>query len=457
MTSFFQRLLTGLSRPTLHGGPLAGVRYFEGSWQQLLTEAKRLNKPVFLDFYTMGYYPRQQTAQETVCDSSLARTFNAHFINYLVDAQEEEGDQIAHRYRMHQSAVPTALFILWDGSPVHRAEGYQGLQGLLAEAGKAIEAARQRNQLSVLEQDYQAGLRDPVFLATYLNERSRWKMPNQEALLAYLSLVPQTEWTSDDTIPLIMGNLVTYQPGPVDALLQKLGLLSQSPDRSCSSLPRQIGECIRELARTQFGQAVTGQDEQLVEAVIACHQRLLKAERGESLPEEEVERVASGYRRRFYAETKNFEKYRPLAEAEAWRLMTIPVASVHQKDKLEYQRFLERQKQLEKKGHQPDYIKYAYAMSTMESRDMAHRLNGLVQYYAENFTDAQDLEQALAWSARCLEYDTCPGYLHLHTRLLIKLGRPQEADEVLSQMSTEQAPGVYQITLVSKIPEEYDR
>ncbi len=449
-------LLTVLAGPQPNGGPLAGVRYIYGSWQEVLAEAKRQNKPVFLDFHTVGFYPRKQIVQQAALDPTLAQTFNAHFINYMVDAKRGEGLEIANRHRLHTSPVPTAIFILGDGSLLHRASGYEGVKGLLAEAHKALQALNQPNRLSMLEQAYAAGQLSPAFLATYLRERSRADMPNQEALLTYLSLVPEADWTSNETIPLILGNLMTYQPRPVNALLRKLDQLSHSPDQSGSSLRIQIRERIREMIRTWFRQVMADGDEGQLARIVDAHAQFLRAERSDQLSQQEIDNVANGFRRRFYAETKNIDQYRPLAEAEAWRLMTIPLDAVREKDKLAYQRYLDRKEKLDARGERPDYANYAQSMSTFESRDMAHRLNRLVSYYADNMTDPADLEQALTWSDQALTFDSCPSNRQLHARLLVRLGRSREADEVLQQDRTTQTSGNHLIHVSIKRPDDYE-
>ncbi|HEX9958541.1 MAG TPA: hypothetical protein VGA96_14850, partial [Fibrella sp.] len=428
-----------------------------GSWQEVLAQGKRQNKPVFVDFHTSGYDLWELIAQQAAVDPSLARTFNAQFINYRLDAETDEGLEIAKRYRLLTAPLPTALFILGDGSVLYRASGIDGVKGLLAAADKAIEAASQPNRLSMLEQEYKEGKGDPAFLAAYLLERSGADMPNQDALLTYLALLPPTAWTTDETIHLVLGNLTTYQPGPVDALQQKLRQLSHSPESSCTSLRGKIGERIRELILARFHQAITAQDERQLARVIADNEQFLRAERDDQLTQQEVDHVANGYRRRFYADTRNLDQYRPLAEAEAWRLMTIPMESIREQDKRGYQRFLDLTKQLEKRGDGGDYRKQAESRSTLESQDMAHRLNRFVRYYCDHMTDPQDLEQAFTWSTRCLAYHSCPGYLHQHARLLVRLGRTSEADEVLQQASAGQRPGVYRIHMTMKRPEDYER
>lgn len=457
MKGFLRRLRTFFAGPPAKRSLLPGVQYFYGSWQAVLDEANRQKKPVFVDFDTIGFYPRQEIIREAFSDSSLAVTFNANFINYQVDAQRGEGVAIAERYRVLSYPVPTSLFILWDGSLLHRASGYQGLAGLLAEADKALALANKPNVLSTLEQTYLAGQRDPVFLATYLRERANADMPNNDALITYLSLVPETDWTTDETIGLITAHLTTYDPRIVDALQQTLRQLYGSTDKPAVVQRTKLGDCIRQLIRSRFHRAIAEQDEQQLAEVITDNERFLYAEAGDSLSKQEVEEMANGYRRRFYAETKNFAQYRPLAEAEAWRLMTVSRESVREKDREAFLHYLERKKELDETGERPDYWKYAEAMSTVESHETARQLNQLVRYYDKHMTDPYDLEQALVWSARSLEYDRNPGYLHTHARLLMKLGRSAEADRILQEMSSQQTPGTRVVHSVIKKPKDYER
>ena len=456
MKSFFQWLSSVLAAPQNKDSSLAGVRYFTGSWSEVLAEAERQNKPVFVDFYKLGFYPRKQIAQEAFLSPSLADKFNANFINYRVDDQTNEGLTIAKQYQIYTSPVPTSLYVLSDGSLLHRASGYEGLQGMLAEADKALEAAKEPNQLSILERAYRAGKRDPAFLGAYLRERGRAGMPNDEALALYLSLVSETDRTSDETTQLIVDNLTTYDKAVVNGLLQKLHQTANSSEKSAVTLRTKISECIRPLIRTRFHQAIADRDEHQLDNVIAYKEPFLRAEKAGKLSRQEADDVANGYRRRFYAETKNFAKYRPLAEAEAWKLMTIPTESVRVKDAEAYQRYQERKAKLDSTNQHPDYEKFAGAMSAFESNDIASKLNRFVRYYCENMTDPTDLNQALTWSAKSLDYDHNPGYANLHARLLIKLGRTREADSVLRKVSAQQTPGVYRVYMSIKRPEDYE-
>lgn len=457
MKRFFDRLRSVFFGPQHSYNPLPGIQYVYGSWQYALNEAKRQNKPLFVDFLTTDFYPRQQIVREAFSDTSLAVKFNAGFVNYQVDPLRGEGAAVADQYRFNQCPVPTALFVLWDGSLLHRASGYKGLAGLLTEADKALALANEPNRLSMLEQDYLAGNRSRAFLAEYLSERSRALMPNDEALATYLSLVPEADWITDDLVELIIGNLTAYRPEPVDALRQKLRQSPDAPDNSCNSLRTRIGNCIRELIRPRFHQAIADANEQQLAEVIADNESFLRAERGDKLSEQEVDAMINGYRRRFYAETKNLVKYRPLAEAEAWRLLTVSMNSVREKDRLAYQRFEERRKKMDERGERPDYWKYAQAMSTFESQHMASQLHRLVRYYEEHMTEPRDLNQALTWSDRMLAYDRSPGYLGLHARLLLKLGRMTEADTILQEVSAQQTSGTYTVHVVMKMPKDYEQ
>lgn len=122
-----------------------GVRFFNGSWQQALAEARRQHKPLFIDFYTSWCPPCRRMAREAFPDPKLGGTFNARFINYQVNAEYGEGVQLAQRYAV--ASYPTALYMTPDGELVHRAVGYGGVNAMIQQAGLVLSMPRMRRSL----------------------------------------------------------------------------------------------------------------------------------------------------------------------------------------------------------------------------------------------------------------------------------------------------------------------
>ncbi len=109
-----------------------GIRFFSGSWQQLLAEATRQNKPLFVDVYTTWCPPCRRMAREAFPDAAVGATFNKQFISYQLNAEVGEGVELAKRFAVQ--SYPTALYLLPTGELVHRSVGYGGVKSMLTQA-----------------------------------------------------------------------------------------------------------------------------------------------------------------------------------------------------------------------------------------------------------------------------------------------------------------------------------
>ncbi|MBD2757655.1 thioredoxin family protein [Spirosoma validum] len=113
-----------------------GIKFFTGSWQDVLTESRRQNKPIFVDFYTNWCPPCRRMAREAFPNVTIGAKFNEHFISYQVNAEIGEGTDLAKRYAVQ--SYPTALYIIPTGELVHRAVGYAGVKAMLQQANMVL-------------------------------------------------------------------------------------------------------------------------------------------------------------------------------------------------------------------------------------------------------------------------------------------------------------------------------
>lgn len=125
-------LFLSLLVANLYAEEPTGVRFFSGSWQDALMEAKRQNKPIYVDFYTTWCPPCRRMALEAFPNVAVGTKFNEHFINYQVNAEVGEGVTLAKRFAVQ--SYPTALYFIPTGEVVHRAIGYAGVNAMLKQA-----------------------------------------------------------------------------------------------------------------------------------------------------------------------------------------------------------------------------------------------------------------------------------------------------------------------------------
>lgn len=109
-----------------------GVHFLEKDWQSVLTLAKKMHKPIFVDAYTTWCAPCQEMKQKTFTDPNIAAVFNARFINVAIDVEHDAGISFADHYLV--TVYPTLFFIDADGRVIKRMEGFADAKQLAAAA-----------------------------------------------------------------------------------------------------------------------------------------------------------------------------------------------------------------------------------------------------------------------------------------------------------------------------------
>jgi thioredoxin-related protein len=72
--------------------------FYEGPFEDVLKESKRINKPIFLDFTSATCKHCLKMEKETFANPTIAENLNNNFIAYKVDLEDVEGKNIARKY-----------------------------------------------------------------------------------------------------------------------------------------------------------------------------------------------------------------------------------------------------------------------------------------------------------------------------------------------------------------------
>ena len=120
----------------------AGIRFFTGSWQEVLQESKRLNKPIYVDFHTSWCPPCKRMSREAFPNPAIGAKFNENFISYQLDAEVGEGATLARLFAV--ASYPTALYFIPTGEIVHRGVGYGGVNAMLKQADLVLSMPKVR-------------------------------------------------------------------------------------------------------------------------------------------------------------------------------------------------------------------------------------------------------------------------------------------------------------------------
>ena len=143
----------------------SGILFFNGGWHELLQAASQQEKMVFVDVYTTWCGPCKKMASAIFPLRSVGDVFNAHFVSYKLDAEDENANGPALTEHYEVAAFPTYLFLESDGSLVHKAVGFKDEDRFITQA---LLVAGEVEPVESLIAKYDSGNRDPQFIRRLL-------------------------------------------------------------------------------------------------------------------------------------------------------------------------------------------------------------------------------------------------------------------------------------------------
>jgi thiol-disulfide isomerase/thioredoxin len=399
-----------------------GIQFFTGTWKGLLAEAKRQNKPIFVDVYTTWCGPCQVMNKQAFPDKAVGELFNTSFVNYKLDAEKGEGVALAKRYAI--TGYPTSMYLDSDGRLIYRHTGYGNVKDFMAEANKAIRATREAQPISVWDSNYAKGKRDREFLKAYLSRRAALDLPNGNALNHYLALIPEADWTNDDNLLLVAGNMTTANSRVFDLVLLKADSVSYT--RESGQINSRVVNALQNAVGMDRRNATTEAElEKSIQNARRIGGRMKHGPRPEEWWRTDME---TNQRIEFYQRTNNTIRHREVATKRAQDLLSMSAETMKAMNAVNYQRALHEAGKLpDSVVHSVRFTRYLALKKSGEIDQLALKLNALARGYLESMTGVADLKQALAWSARALQADRMPMFLDTYAQLLGKLGRKDEA------------------------------
>ena len=139
-----------------------GIKFYEGSFDNLKAEAKKQNKLIFIDCYTTWCGPCKWMSKNVFPDSLVGVFYNSNFINYKMDMEKGEGKEVRTLYTVN--VFPTYLFINSDGEIENRSIGACDTAEFINIGKKTLD---RENNYGALLRKYNSGDRTPDFLASY--------------------------------------------------------------------------------------------------------------------------------------------------------------------------------------------------------------------------------------------------------------------------------------------------
>lgn len=170
-----------------------GMKLFEGTWSQVLAEAQRTGRPIYLDAYASWCGPCKLLKRDIFPREDVGAYFNANYISYSLDMEKGEGIELAKKYGVQ--AYPTHLYFDSKGELVHRAVGGGSGDEMAASFIKWAQDARDPSQqLYTLKRRFDKGERDVAEMYRLMMGAADASMPEAEYYaLEYFRTVPESE------------------------------------------------------------------------------------------------------------------------------------------------------------------------------------------------------------------------------------------------------------------------
>lgn len=115
----------------------AQISFFKGTWAEAVAAAKKQNKPIFVDAYTVWCGPCKWMNANVFTNKEVADYFNQNFINYKFDMEKGEGPTFAKNNGI--KAYPTLIFFDKNEKEIHRVLGAKPADQFLL-IGKSAKA-----------------------------------------------------------------------------------------------------------------------------------------------------------------------------------------------------------------------------------------------------------------------------------------------------------------------------
>lgn len=112
-----------------------GIQFKKESWNDVLKQAKKEKKLIFLDIYATWCGPCKRLKSNTFSNEEVGKLYNQKFINVALDGEKGEGLTLAQKYGVR--SYPTLLFLDGNGNIVVRTGGYHNSDEFI-ELGKTV-------------------------------------------------------------------------------------------------------------------------------------------------------------------------------------------------------------------------------------------------------------------------------------------------------------------------------
>lgn len=383
-----------------------GIVFEKGPFEKILKKAKKENKLVFLHVDSQNCGQCTEVATKGFSSPALTEKFAVNFVSYRVSGSAEEGKELLQRYNQKNALV--SLFLHPDGSLIHRNEGSTSFAYVyIQEADKAL-AMREQTPLNELDQQFARGDRSLPFLKTYLNRRKALNLSTDDLLDTYVRQLPADSLKAMGTYQFLFEQVPAL--GTYADSVMRFDNRIWNERFFTNSLSRRIA-FNQALNQKTMRKAIDTKNEALALRATQYHSGTFGNNRHARQWAYESNLMW------YYSGVQDTTMYiRTARRFYDTYIMPLNPDSVKR---------VEREKQLATNRPAPGETQ---TMVRMGPPRYGQDLNQVAWRFWQLATKPDDLEKALSWSKRSLEYDERQAsWIDTYAHLLYKLGRRDDA------------------------------
>ncbi|MBD8487756.1 thioredoxin family protein [Echinicola sp. CAU 1574] len=163
--------------------------FFQGSWKEVLDEAKEQKKLIFVDLYFEGCMPCEKMAKEVFPHPEVSKLLESDFISFKSDVFKEEDGALLSR-KFGATGFPSFVFLNHEGKVLDVASGYLNVNGMVSALKEMMVKAEEGDFTAFdpsLDLDY------PAFYSEFFISQNR-KLDGEE-IKQYMA--SQTDWNQE--------------------------------------------------------------------------------------------------------------------------------------------------------------------------------------------------------------------------------------------------------------------
>lgn len=189
-----------------------GIDFQSITFEEALSKAKKEDKLIFIDFYTVWCAPCKALAKGPFLDPEIGAFYNENFINLKLDA-EKQGKIAAQKYKI--KSYPTLLLLDGEGRVLNRGGGaaMSSPTRAIAFAEKAINSRGKGFSIGELSQLYPQKKDDEVFLKRYFNQLLDYKMDATHVVEDWMKIQTEVDEASREMMAYLLNDRLKFSLG----------------------------------------------------------------------------------------------------------------------------------------------------------------------------------------------------------------------------------------------------